>query len=482
MKQERIVSILPFGITAERIAAVVAENIGAGKKLRAWKEQGGQDGIPINGPQYSISMASSDGIYAMRIADRKTGDNESIAIKDDIIVMEAHTRSRRLWLPSEHSLAFRILRKECLIPGAESIFRFKDARPTVLDEDLAFQMVPYINGAKDTAMPIVLLSLSKASGKPLVDAGKLQSDLRGIAHVMYPETEEVASYIRDATKDKNGRSRMPYNGAALLIVSGKNRRIFSLNTFCDPEAAVPAMLAELRSRVNTDERYRHMSYDRVLAKAVSAENRELKSEKAQMTDAIEELRSRIKTTDDEELERLFDRLTDELEDAKKRRAEAEAEAARWKSLAQGANKEDGLRAITIHTDEEDLYPSEIRDAVLFVLRNHLESLRAGEPEIEKDRIGAVLASIMRSNKAEGAGDELFNGIKNTLIAERSLSESDISKLRKLGLVEKPGSDGKHYKFLLNGDERYGISLSVTPSDRYSRRNEVQRIKNLLFPR
>ena len=482
MKQERIVSILPFGVTAERIASIIADHIGAGKKLRAWKEDGGQDGMPINGPQHILSIASSDGVYAMRIADRKTGDNESIAIKDDTIVMEAHTRGRRIWLPYEHSLAYRILRNEGLIPGAESIFRFRDARPTILDEELAFQMLPYLKGEKETSMPIVLLSLSRASGKPLVDAGKLQSDLRGIAHVMYPETEEVASYIRDATKDKNGRSRMPYNGAALLIVSGKNRRIFSLNTFCDPEAAVPAMLAELRSRVNTDERYRHMSYDRVLAKAVSAENRELKSEKAQMSDAIEELRSRIKTTDDEELERLFDRLTDELEEAKKRRTEAEAEAARWKSLAQGANKENGLRNITIHTDEEDLYPSEIRDAVLFVLKSHLDSLRAGEPEIEKDRIGAVLASIIRSNKAEGAGDELFNGIKNTLIAERSLSESDISKLRRLGLVEKPGSDGKHYKFLLNGDERYGISLSVTPSDRYSRRNEVQRIKNLLFPR
>ena len=330
-------------------------------------------------------------------------------------------------------------------------------------------------------MPIVYLSLSMRNGKPSVDPDELQHKLRGIAHVAYPESTAAADVLRNAMRDNQGNDHAPYNGTAELIVSPANRKRFHLQNYPEPEKAVYPLIAELRKRLITDASYRELAWFTVKLGAVRSENRELKEKTDDMAMRLEELRASVRTRSDEEIDHLFDELSARLEEEEERRAAAEAEVRRLRDIAESKSRKSKQKGIFIAANENELYQGELLDTVLTALRKHRDSLISGDSDNAKSRMCMLIASMLEANPADGTGERIADSIAKAIEPERNLSDSAVQKLRKLGLEEKPSSDGKHSKYLFHGDDRYPISLANTPSDVWTRKNEAQRIRKLLFP-
>lgn len=480
MRKERIIVAASSDATPERITQRIAEATGLGRHYREWRENGQKTPANLEGNEYTLSIAESEGIYALSLKCRETGKSESIALKNGKIAIELHSSDWRQFPVTEHAKSFHILMDAGFLPAADGpLFIVRDKRPLCIDERMMIDFIPYMTGERNTIMPIVYLSLSYSTGKPAVDPAKLQKLLRGIAHVAYPENQDAADVLRNAMKDSDGKDHAPYNGTAEIIISKTNRTRSALQNRTVPEEGIYPLMNMIRTRMLTEKRDRELSYSFVSRSTMREENNVLRDELYILKKEAEDLRKNAKTASDEEINSIFDRLIAEAEKAKEKQRDAEERLQRLQDIAE--RRSCGCNGIQLRTPEKDLYPGEIRDIILIALRKHYESIVSGDKDMEKSRSCTVLSSILISNEYTGESDRIIEGLTKAIIAERNLSGTAKSKLRKLGFEEKPTSDGKHAKMLFFGDERYSIALSITPSDIKTRKNEISRIQRLLFP-
>lgn len=483
MKKERIISAVNQMTAFDKAVLAAAEEAGDTKGIKEWNRLGCPFPYSYKGKVWEMEMAEADGVRAFHLRDtRPDGIDESLAMKDGIIAIESHSADRREWPVTDHPMIFQWLLDRGYLPGTDGpLFICRDRKPLEVDEYQMLDFSGYMTGKKRTAMPIVYLSLSYYTGKPLVDPVALQEKLRGIAHVVYPEAGAASDVLRRAMKDENGKDHAPFNGAAEVIISERNRCRFPFQTYQDPEKAVYPLLRVIRQRLLTDASYAELSWNAVAKHSVKEENKALKGMTEELRQAIEKLKANARTASDAEIDKIFDQLSDELKEERERRIKAEDELKRVKAIIESKESNGNPDSLSLSIKEQEMYPGEFLDTVLTMLEKRFQSLKAGDPEIGKTRMGTILQSIMDSNEKNGTGERIADELKRIIEPERMLSDSAIGKLRKLGFEEKPSSDGKHAKYLFRGDERYPLSLSVTPSDRYSRTNEAQRIRRLLFP-
>ncbi|MBE6103240.1 MAG: hypothetical protein E7200_14460 [Selenomonas ruminantium] len=127
-----------------------------------------------------------------------------------------------------------------------------------------------------------------------------------------------------------------------------------------------------------------------------------------------------------------------------------------RSHAQTVSINDG---IIVRGAEADLYPNEIREILIDVLK-------AARANIIKEgtRRADVVDDILNANPAEGAPSIRAKAIQAAFKGYVSMDASIRKKLSDLGITF-PTKVSNHHKAIYYGDDRYKVSVSASCSDR-----------------
>lgn len=117
--------------------------------------------------------------------------------------------------------------------------------------------------------------------------------------------------------------------------------------------------------------------------------------------------------------------------------------------------------------EEGLFTDEVKDIIL----SSLEEVLKRTPE--KTRRWDVLNDIISSNDFKHINEEKQKIVKRLFRGYEYVSVMMRQELASIGFELK--EEGKHYKILYYGDERYWTAISKTPSDGRSGKNIAQTI-------
>ena len=133
----------------------------------------------------------------------------------------------------------------------------------------------------------------------------------------------------------------------------------------------------------------------------------------------------------------------------------------------------GTGAILKTGGEQDLYPNE----VLRIIRDALEDART---RVAADsRRQHVLDAVLGANTAPSdEASALRERLKEALRDARGMEARTRRELEALGFVIT--EDGKHFKLLFRGDDRYTFTLAKTGSDWRGGLNAASDISRLLF--
>ena len=123
-------------------------------------------------------------------------------------------------------------------------------------------------------------------------------------------------------------------------------------------------------------------------------------------------------------------------------------------------------------DEEEYYPGEIRDMILGTLDNSANTAEG------TTRRADILDDILANNPYEHLSDERKQLIKSLFKGYRTLTGAMRLELQRLGFEIK--EDGKHYKLVYHGDQRYMVTISKTASDSRTGNNTAALMNKLMM--
>ena len=113
-------------------------------------------------------------------------------------------------------------------------------------------------------------------------------------------------------------------------------------------------------------------------------------------------------------------------------------------------------------DEEEFYQGEIREMVLDAVNEKLKNTK------EKTRRYDVYQDILKNNDYREVTAQRKDAVKKLLKDYKTMSGTLRQQLTDLGIEIK--EDGKHYKFIYYGDERYKTTVAKTGSDHRGGKN------------
>ena len=419
-----------------------------------------------------FDRCSAGRLSAFRLTFNEDLATESVVTDGKTLVTEVHC-VRGSYGTDEQPVALKALLGASVIPGTEKPFSYHDSKAYIMDRYDVYDIHPYLCGEKKLRMPLVYLSYSPALFRTAVDPHELQQRLLGEAHVAAEKDREAASAMRELFGGKGN----PFNGRARIVLpSGKTRDI-DLMQYADSRSTATAVVSALRESVCSEKQYNSWNWNSVYRLMLEENNGSLKNETDRLSDVVSRLQEKLsELKGSEELNSLFDELTDQLEQEKEQRYLAQSEAARWKSLYE--SKSSGQLSLSCH--EKDLYKGEIRDIVLFTLKKKIEAMEKQEgKDAVKTRMYTVVKDIIDSTDADGTGEEMKKKFSNIVTGAGNMTSVLRGRLQKLGF--EPVSDSPHTRMNFCSDSRYTVVFSNTPSDIYTRKNEVSRIVKQIFP-
>ena len=186
---------------------------------------------------------------------------------------------------------------------------------------------------------------------------------------------------------------------------------------------------------------------------------------------IEHLRSEGST----EVEAYAEAFDQELAAKSEELSDANREIARLNAALQVAENSSSSVSgdpVLVKGSEKELYPNEYRDMLLLILTKLKSQVPANS------RREHLIDDVISANSSSGVVEENAAAVKAQMKSYRSMDTETRHFLEELGF-EVTGQ-GKHYKAVFKGDERYIISLPKTSSDHRAGKNIASEIVNLLF--
>lgn len=308
--------------------------------------------------------------------------------------------------------------------------------------------------------PIVYVSPYSDNGTYATNYEKLAADLLGIAHVVVEGSPYISEMISVVTDGKN-----PQNGNIAIFLPTGERKEFSVEESHDLTKHVIGYVRDMMAVVTPGEEFsfQKIRYNYLLSKA---------SELAGGNAELEELCDAMLKEKDDECERLREELDAVKRDLHNANSHVE-------SLQAGldAAKEDGVSSVQLNVTESDFYPGEMKDVVLKVLKKEYNALNT-DKRAGKSRKVSVLKDIVEHNELTGKDEEIEKSFKEC-VKDGVLQLDKLSEVERLGFqVSLEGK--KHHKILFNGDARYQMSVSTTPSDYRAGENLAAAYLNMLF--
>ncbi|MDY6955257.1 MAG: hypothetical protein SVO96_00010 [Pseudomonadota bacterium] len=319
------------------------------------------------------------------------------------------------------------------------------------DIDLAAKL---IRGDAGCRLPIVYVS-ARFQGGYILDVDRLAADLSGMAHVVVEPNRPFSVRLQLEVDSEN-----VYGGTiGIYWPEGGRCRAF----FLGGECSTPGHLA---AAINDEVRAALLNR-RPIARCTWAYLRETASRqvihslKASGSKAIEDY---VKTFD-QEIEAKNQRFEDAEREIRRLSNELRVHEAALAGTTSGSLLRLGR--------ERDLYPNE----VLGVLLAAIEGAATGVPK--DSRRQHVLTSILEANKLDdNTLEERREQLKKLLRGMTTIDGKMRRELEEMGF--SISEDGKHFKLVFQGDDRYIYTLPKSGSDRRGGLNAVSDIGKRLF--
>lgn len=318
------------------------------------------------------------------------------------------------------------------------------------DIDLAAKL---IRGEAGCRLPIVYVS-AQFQGGHLLDVNRLAADLSGMAHVVVEPNRPFSVRLQLEVDSEN-----VYGGTiGIYWPEGGGRRAFFLGgEYSTPGHLAVAIKDEVRAALLNRRPLARCTWAYVLE---TASRQAIHSLKASGSKALEDY---VKTFDQE-----IEAKDQRLEDAEREIQRLHNELKKYEARA-GATSGGLFRP----GRERDFYPNE----VLGILLDAIEDAATRVPQ--DSRRQHVLTSIIEANKLD---DNPLEGRREQLKKLlRGMSTIDGKMRREL---EEMGfsisEDGKHFKLIFQGDDRYTYTLPKSGSDWRGGLNAASDIARLLF--
>lgn len=447
----------------EKIIGTIAGYYSMRKAMRDWFQTPSYPAV-IKGNTYTFRILKARDYHALRIISAENNESEDLIIRGNTCVLEVHSKTQG-WLPLDVPKLLTCLLDSGIVTGKDEYF--SSYTPVAIDSDNLENFIPVLKGEKELPTPVVFLSASKSFGKPVVDPEVLQEKLQGQAHVVYEADTKVSNKIRNLLRDKDGVCHNPYRGTAEIIISAFHRFRFHFQDYAKPEKAIPAMIAQFHQRVAKDTRWKQYMFSTMMYFAEKEKNNALQSQNSELSDEIASLRARVKDKDDEELEAIFDELTARLDNERALRLKAENRLA---ALEERLSNQ-GERHISLSLPSDELYPGELRDAVLRTIERSKNSL------FPSGRLSEVAGLILANNKVSDAGKSFEEEVR-TLFSDPELSEKTQQRLSALGF--KLEWRGNCHHVIYAPIPKYSWTIAATPSDKRSSLNASANAMRDLF--
>ena len=434
----------------EDIIGTLAGYYSMRKAMRNWFQTPSYPAV-IKGNTYTFRILKARDYHALRIISAENNESEDLIIKDNTCVIEVHSKTPG-WLPLDVPKLLTCLLDSGIATRKDEYF--SSYTPVAIDSDNLENFIPVLKGEKELPTPVVFLTASKSFRKPVVDPDVLQEKLMGQAHVVYEADAKVSNKIRNLLMDKDGVCHNPYGGTAEIILSSFHRFRFHFQDYAEPEKAIPAMMNQFHQRVAKDTRWKQYMFSTIMYLAEKEKNNVLQNQNSELSDEIESLRARVKDKDDEELEAIFDDLTTRLDNERALRLKAENRLAALEERL----KDTGVRHVSLSLPCDELYPGELRDAVLRIIERSRDSL------FPSGRLSEVAGLVLENNRISDTGNAFEEEVR-VLFSDPELSEKTQQRLGALGFTFEWCGNCHHVIYA--PIPKYSWTIAATPSDKRS---------------
>jgi hypothetical protein len=309
-----------------------------------------------------------------------------------------------------------------------------------------------IQGDSGCYLPVVYMS-SHFGGGHALDCNRLAEDLAGMAHVVVEPSRAFSSRLQIEVDSAN-----IYGGGVGVYwpdSSGRRYRYFPEN-FQGPGDLAWQISMDVQKALTHRRPLHHCTWPALEEQRAKKKLRELRKRgSSQVEEYIavfdEELRGKQSALDnaEQEIRRLM--------------AEVHMYEATQSNLG-GVEIASG--------NEKELYPGEFSGIIV-------DCLKEGRSNVSEDsRREHVLDSLLNVNPSSGRGDLHRDSLKELLKGYKKMNAKVRRGLEEMGF--EISDDGKHYKMMFRGDDRYTFALPKSGSDRRGGRNAASTIGRLLF--
>lgn len=329
--------------------------------------------------------------------------------------------------------------------------------PIVINESNIEVASRLILGKEEYLMPVVYVTPSLYASTLRIDCEELAKDLAGVAHVLIEESSEQTKKLREMTDGRN-----PYNGAVQIFYSPTiTQRIlpcgFKSKHEFRKEVAYSVFRKLVLGKIGDEFSWTKIRYNNLLDK--SKESIELAEICNELLKDYEE-KIEVGNQTIQELENKISHLQSKLQACEYRLKEKKGQG----------------NVVMFEVQESDLYENEISDVILKVLEKEIHSME-DDVKLRESRKYHILQSLIQQNEQTETAIEITKILKTILNLDGSFNKAKRRQLNELGFDIE---EGKHYKIIYRGDERYKITLPKTPSDYRSNINTVSDAANKMF--
>jgi hypothetical protein len=309
-----------------------------------------------------------------------------------------------------------------------------------------------MSGRAGCRLPIVYVSARFQSGH-IVNVDSLAEALAGMAHVLVEPNRAFSVRLMNEVNSQN-----VYGGAiGVYWPEGGGRRSFFMHHESESPAEMErSVVEEVRSA---------LANRRPLARVTWSAVQELISRRT-FTALRDQGSTEVQKYVDE-FDKEVKSKQEKIEDAEREISRLEAEVRKYQAQAP---MQSGLVLQT--APEQDLYAGEllgvVRDAIADAVTRVTEDSRRQH----------ILNSIVQANPPTGEAEAMRNRLKALLRDFRSMDAKVRSALQDMGF--DISEEGKHYKIVFQGDDRYTFTMPKSGSDHRGGLNLAGDISRLLL--
>ena len=309
-----------------------------------------------------------------------------------------------------------------------------------------------ISGRAGCRMPVVYVS-ARFQGGYLINVDAVADTLAGMAHVLVEPNRAFSVRLMSEVASQN-----VYGGTiGVYWPDGGGRRSFFLGReFDSADELERAVIEEIRSALTNR---------RPLARTTWSSVREALSRRT-----FRALREEGST----EVERYVEEFDKELSSKQEELDDAEREIARLQADIRKYQAQSPMQSeLSLQTaPEQDLYPGELLD----IVRDAVADAISRVPD--DSRRQHVLQAIVQANEPTGEAEALRTRLKVLLRDYRNMDGKVSSALHDMGF--ELSEEGKHFKVVFQGDDRYTFTLPKSGSDHRGGLNAASDIARLLL--